>query len=100
MASQVAAINTAVGETVSASQTQLTAALQRHEAATTRRLDGQEQDLMAIEIAQAKQESQHQEVWSAIQRINQQLSLGEAGAPILDMAKLSDWDREPDPTIY
>eukprot|EP00959_Pyramimonas_sp_CCMP1952_P311470 6518581-Pyramimonas_sp.AAC.1 len=67
MASQVAAINNAVGETVSASQTQSIAALQRHEAATTRRLDGQEQDLMAIKISQAKQEAQLQEVWNAIQ---------------------------------
>eukprot|EP00959_Pyramimonas_sp_CCMP1952_P122153 2553390-Pyramimonas_sp.AAC.1 len=46
MASQLAAINAAVGNTACASQTQFLAALQRHDAATTRRLDSQEQDLM------------------------------------------------------
>eukprot|EP00959_Pyramimonas_sp_CCMP1952_P319551 6686410-Pyramimonas_sp.AAC.1 len=55
---------------------------------------------MGIKAAQAKQEAHHQEIWSAIQRIKQQLSLGEAEAPILDMTKLPDWDREPDPAIF
>eukprot|EP00959_Pyramimonas_sp_CCMP1952_P135837 2841730-Pyramimonas_sp.AAC.1 len=100
MASQLAAINTAVGNAVSASPTQFLAALQRHEAATTRRLDGQGQHTMGIKTAQAKQAARHQAIWSAIQRINQQLSLGEAAAPILDMAKLLDRDRGPDPAIF
>eukprot|EP00959_Pyramimonas_sp_CCMP1952_P386324 8096480-Pyramimonas_sp.AAC.1 len=37
---------------------------------------------MGIKTAQARQEAQHQEIWSAIQRINEQVSLGEAEAPI------------------
>eukprot|EP00959_Pyramimonas_sp_CCMP1952_P373212 7815904-Pyramimonas_sp.AAC.1 len=60
MASQVAAINVAVGNTVSTAQIQFLHALQRHEAYTTRRLDGQEPDLMGIKAAQAKQEAQYQ----------------------------------------
>eukprot|EP00959_Pyramimonas_sp_CCMP1952_P075039 1568023-Pyramimonas_sp.AAC.1 len=85
MAAQITDITNAVGNATGASQAQFLAALQRRETATAGRLDGQEQCLMAFKNAQARQEAQRKEVWDAIDRIDRQLSLSDADAPILDV---------------
>eukprot|EP00959_Pyramimonas_sp_CCMP1952_P189750 3969528-Pyramimonas_sp.AAC.1 len=64
------------------------------------RFGGQEQGPMAAKQAQARQETQRRQAWDAINRNDHQPSLSDADAPILDRAKLADWGRDPDPSIF